>query len=116
MRWRNPFRLCARSTSADCEEWRPGDQAECIFDGDWLNVATGETGTFGPIRGEIRIVTAVFPGSVSLRPVIWLQFDRYPGAFNGTAFRRIDPKADTPIAAQPEFLPWLRSVEATERL
>ena len=91
---------------ANCEEWRPGDIAECISDGPWFRDAI-EPVASGPVTGDRLIVRKV--GS-SRHPIDGeqhqvLTFSEWPDRrFDGSCFRKVQPRADQAIAATAEFV------------
>lgn len=77
------------------DDWKPGDQAECIQQGTWW--AGPIPHPAGPRQGEVRIVTQVerakcrFTGEAR----VWLSFTRYhPFRWDSRGFRKITPRAD----------------------
>lgn len=71
------------------EDWRVGDQAECIATVHWCS-ARGAPGA-GPVKGEIRVVTAI----VTARGARFLGFARYaPATYHDVEFRKVVPRAD----------------------
>ena len=69
------------------DEWRAGDLALCIKQGDWIS-APSDPNNDGPIAGQILTVKVVVAG----HGVIALGFAEWePALFRSTRFRKIPP-------------------------
>ena len=92
--------------------WQPGDLAECVVRGKWVDLAGGASS--GPARGDIRMVHQVRAAGERFHgirvPCDMLGFLRRPGVFfAATAFRKIQPRADREVAATRAFREQLRA-------
>lgn len=73
------------------EDWRVGDLAVCLVDGEWEPVDTG------PRIGDVRRVSGIEErvGHVSKALLVCLTFGEFPGfAYSSASFRKIRPDAE----------------------
>jgi len=99
-------------------DWAPGDLAECILRGQWLDVVRGPL-AFGPQYGERYRGTAghaalgVF-GPAAL-PGLALSFAPWPtGWWHASSFRKVQPRADLAEAADQAFIASLKPARIPE--
>lgn len=95
--------------------WQPGEIAECIVAGTWVN-ALARTVSSGPDIGERHRVAGVksvwhphYGVSITL-----LSFSVYQGWFTCIEFRKVVPQHDAAEAADRAFLEQLRPARASE--
>lgn len=84
------------------EDWQVGDMAECIGCGSAWFSTDGMILLGGPQPGEVRMVAKV---STDSGPQA-LHFERYgmSYAFAASYFRKITPKADEAVRAEPAWV------------
>jgi hypothetical protein len=89
---------------ASPETWAVGDVAECVGCGVWFCYPTGAIGS-GPLRGDTHRVTAI---DILAAPIAgedtYLSFSPWPRKFSARDFRKVEPRADALVRAEPEFL------------
>lgn len=117
MRWRDLFKF-SRSTpvpppcdwppsTADADEWKVGDLAECINDNGWFRGGLVPDQA-GPQLNEVRVVREIRVDRLhpwTSEELTFLVFGRWPGqGFVATSFRKITPRADELERAEPAFI------------
>lgn len=101
-----PLRIMKNKSeqNPDAEDWHPGDVAECIFAGPWVDFYSGivDTGPgFGSRFSVADVVTVQVPGLGAKQSLV---FKAYPGVvYNAAKFRKVRPQADEQIAADAAF-------------
>ena len=98
----------ANQASGDSpENWHPGDVAECTGSGGWIHAERGGNDLCrGPEKGArlraSRVVLGLHPYTGA--QIQWLYFAAYPGSFDASEFRKVQPRADALVAAAPRWL------------
>lgn len=107
-----PSRRSGKSAGAgpvDPEGWQPGDQAECIGNGNWFDLHGRRVA--GPKTGQVLKVAGVHDGwSIGEQgKVLGLSFAAFPGeSYVAKAFRKVRPRSDEATAADAEFTALVR--------
>lgn len=102
------LRRADRAVEDRTRSWAPGDLAECVDGGFWVN-ARNEM-RCDPDRGWTGVVSVVHLAPDFFgRHRIFLRFQRWPDSmFDARSFRKLTPQADAATAADADFLQQLK--------